>query len=343
MTRSIPAVWRIDVEPDDHQAGESTRWTGFAAQIAAVDALRPRLSDCSGFPVHPTWMFRLDPDIERGFGRVDYVLEHHGALVDGLRRHGDPLGIHVHAYRWDAERGVTYTDTADPAWPRHCLAVAAETFAARLGEPARRSSMGGYYLGEDVVDEAVRLGIEVDVTAEPGKPPRAADPSFGVYATAPSTDFTRFPRRPYYPSRRDAATPATAAADARPILLVPLSAYDFSRALAPLRRRIADRLRRRPRRHQPLNPWRDWPSPRVYWDLVARAVDEQAVSYAAFAIRSDAPESALGRHTLALVQGLVGHPISKRLRFVDPLDPEIRRLAEVPVGGPHASPRTVRP
>jgi len=70
----------------------------------------------------------------------------------------------------------------------------------------------------------------------------------------------------------------------------------------------------------------------VYWDLVARAVEEQDARYVAFAIRSDAPDSEIGRHTLSLVQGLVEHPIGKRLQFVDPLAPEITRLALRPAG-----------
>lgn len=328
MKEPIPTVWRIDVEPNEFQpGGKSEAWSGFVAMTDVVARLRPRLEDRSGAPLHPTWLLRLDPDIQRCFGRADFVTEHHGPLVDGLRRDGDPLGIHVHPYRWDAERQVTYSDHTDGAWAAHCLAAAADTFERRFGEPTRRSSQGGYYLGEAVVDAAVELGIEVDVTAEPGLPPLTADPSFGAYATGPSTDYRQYPRRPYYPSRRDAGVAAASAEEARPILIVPLAAYDFQTALAPLRRRILNRLRRRPRRHLPLNPWRSWPSPRAYWDLVTRAVEAQAAMYLAFAIRTDAPESATGLRARAVVEALADHPIGKRLRFVDPLGPEIRRLA----------------
>ena len=328
MSGSIPAIWRIDVEPDDHQhANGSSAWSGFAAQIEMMETLRPRLEDRCGLPVRPTWMFRLDPDIERGFGRADFVLERHRAEIDRLRRHGDPLGIHVHAYRWNDERRVTYSDYADADWVRHCIAVAAETFESGLGEPVRRASQGGYRLDDVAVEECVRLGIEVDVTPEPGLWAKRQDPSFGDYATAPSTDFARFPRRPYYPSRSDLGTPAASAADARPLLLVPLVSYDFPRAMAPLGRRLLAALRGWPRRPEPLSPWREWPSAGVYWDLVDRAIEEQPARYVAFAVRSDAPDSAIGRRTLAMVRGLLDHPLGKRLHFVDPLGPEIRRLA----------------
>jgi hypothetical protein len=65
----------------------------------------------------------------------------------------------------------------------------------------------------------------------------------------------------------------------------------------------------------------------VYWDLVSRAVEEQPAKYLAFAIRTDAPDSEISLRVRALLEGLPEHPIAERLRFVDPLGPEIRRLA----------------
>jgi hypothetical protein len=62
---------------------------------------------------HPTWFLRLDPDIERSYGRVDFAVDHHRGLVDELRAHGDPFGIHVHYHRWDERRQVVYSDHAN--------------------------------------------------------------------------------------------------------------------------------------------------------------------------------------------------------------------------------------
>ena len=97
------------------------------------------------------------------------MAERHGGVIDRLRRAGDPLGIHVHPYRWNAERRVAYSDHADTAWVTHCLQVAAETFGKCFGEPVRRGCQGGYFLSEAVIDASVALGIEVDVTPEPGE------------------------------------------------------------------------------------------------------------------------------------------------------------------------------
>ena len=330
--KAIPAIWRIDVEPDEHELRLEPNpppWHGFVAMAALVEQLRPRLADRSGNVAHPSWFLRLDPIIERCLGQADFVVEHYRRLIDQLLGHGDPMGIHVHYHRWDDRRQVTYSDHADLDWAAYCVSVAAKTFERCFGEPVRRSSQGGFFLDEAVVDRAIAAGIEVDVTAEPGLAAQTGDPSFGAYATAPSTDFRNFPRRPYYPSRDAVGTPATSSTDARPILMVPLTAYDYQTALTPWHRRIAKRVLGRPRQHLPLNPWKRWPHPRTYWDLVARAADQGPARYIAFAIRTDNPSSDMYRRVQALLEYLPNHPIAERLRFVDPLSPEIRALAKV--------------
>jgi len=324
----IPAVWRIDVEPDEHQpAVRQKPWQGFVSIAALVEELRERLASRSGHAVHPTWFLRLDPDIERCFGQVDFVVRRHHELFDRLIRQKDPLGIHVHPHRWDEERSVAFADHADNAWTTHCLTVAADAFAHCFGEPVRRSSQGGYFLTETVLDAAIAAGIEVDVTVEPGLPPKTADPSFGAYASAPSGDFRDCPRRPYYPSRERLSVPSSSLADGRPILIVPLTAYDYQTALQSWPRRFAKRLLGRPRHHLPLNPWKGWASPKIYWDLVAQAADDQPACYFAFAIRTDAPGSVTQERVRRLLEHLPNHPVAERLQFVDPLGPEIRALA----------------
>jgi hypothetical protein len=328
----IPAVWRIDVEPDEFQySGSRGRWTGFSTMVRLVGELRRRLADRSGAAGHPTWFFRLDPDIGRVYGRVDFAVERHRELVDELHAHGDPFGIHVHFHRWDERRQVTYSDHADVDWITHCFDTAADAFERSFGEPVRRSCQGGYFLHERVIDRAVTAGIEVDVTVEPGLPAKSEDPSFGTYATAPSSDFRDFPRRPYYPSQSSLGAPATSFATARPILMVPLTAYDYRTALTPWPRRMATRALCRPRHHLPLNPWKAWPHPKTYWDLVGRAAEEGPAPYIAFAVRTDAPDARSHQYARSLLEYLPHHAIARRVRFVDPLSPEIAALAQSPI------------
>jgi len=326
----IPAVWRIDIEPDDFKPGPGQPpWNGFATMVGLIRDLRRRVEDLAGAAVRPTWFIRFDPDIERAYGQADYVFDRYAALFDELRSAGDTFGIHVHYYRWDARREVTYSDHADPEWVAHCFNVAAKTFERCFGEPVRRASHGGFLLDDATAQRSVALGIEVDVTVEPGLGPLGENVSFGAYATAPSPDFRDFPRRPYYPAVTSLRVPATSLEAALPLMLVPLTAYDYDRALAPWHRRLAWRIRSRPERARPLNPWKEWPDPGVYWDLMERAADEGPARYVTLAVRTDSPSSWAFRQAQALFDHLPRHPIARRLRFVDPLSPEIRAMARL--------------
>jgi hypothetical protein len=325
--KPIPAIWRIDIEPDDFQPGSGLPpWSGFVTMAQLVERLRRPLADRSGAAVHPTWFLRLDPDIERCYGRTDFVVDHYRAQIDQLRVQGDPFGIHVHYYRWDERRKVSYSEHADTDWTTHCLDTAAQTFERCFGEPPRRASQGGFFVTDAVVDRAITLGIEVDVTAEPGLEAQSDGATFGAYTTASSPDFRQYPRRPYYPSRATLGSPASSADDARPMLMVPLTSYDYNRAWTPWHKRLAKNILGWPSQHLPLSPARAWPSPDAFWDLVARAADQGPARYVAFAIRSDAPGSATHLQVRPLLEHLPNHPISRRLRFVDPLSSEIRAL-----------------
>ena len=258
----IPAVWRIDIEPDDFQPGsESAAWDGFVTMFELVERLRGRLGDRSGVPIRPTWFIRLDPDIERCFGRTDFIVHRNRTQIDRLLAHGDLVGIHTHFYRWDEQGHHSYTDVADDAWNIECLDVSASTFKQCFGESVRRASQGGYFMSDRLVERSIALGIEVDVTVEPGLAAKKADPSFGDYATAPSPSFEGFPRHPYYPSRTALGMAARSEDDARRLLIVPLTSYDYKTALLPWRKRISKRLRGESAPPRPLNPWKAWPHP----------------------------------------------------------------------------------
>src|SRR5215470_8344063 len=332
----IPAIWRIDIEPDEFPSAAASSWSGFVAMVTLLRELRQRLADRLGLDGHPTWFVRFDPDLERSEGRVDAVVDKHRGLIDELLAQDDSFGIHVHYHRWDERQHVPFSDHADMEWITHCFDVSAAAFTQCFGEPVRRSSQGGYFLHERVVERAIAAGVEVDVTVEPGLPAKAADPSLGDYATAPTSDFRSFPRQPYYPSRAALSVPAPSRAAARPILIVPLTAYDYETALTPWRRRMVKRVLDRSRRHLPLNPWKAWRDPKTYWDLVAQAADEGPVRYFAFAIRTDGLDSLSHRRARALLEYLPSHPLARRLHFIDPLSPQIAALARPAVGRDHA-------
>jgi hypothetical protein len=325
----VPAVWRIDVEPDEFQPGvAATTWSGFEASVRLVDQMRAALSRATAGPFRPTWFFRLDPDIKRCFGRADYVLVRHRELVHRLRDQGDPLGIHVHPYRWNEDRSVAYSDHSDEEWVVHCLRSSARVFLEALGEPPRRASYGGYFWSEALLDASERLGIKVDLTPEPGLPPKDKDPSFGDYATAPSPDYTDCPRQPYFPDRANMFAIGAAPHSRRALKAIPLSAFDYRSAQLPLKSRLKMKLRpqRVKRRHLPLSLWKAWPSSKAFWDYAEQAISEQPVPYCAFAMRSDPEDSETFQRARALLEYLPRHRIARRLHFDDPLGPGFSSL-----------------
>jgi len=321
----IPTVLRIDVEPDEHQPPAGKRpWRGSLAMLEMVERLRRRLTDVTGHPVHPTWLIRLDPDIQRAFGRTDFPVRWHDDLFDRILEHSDGLGIHVHALRWNAEKAVVFSDFADETWIVKCLQVAASTFQNCFGRPSQVMSFGGYLMRDSLLDAAVALGIRADVTVEPGLPAKHQDVSLGAYSTAPSGDFVRCPRLPYYPSRTAYDTPAASGDDVRPLLMVPLTSGDPR----PIVKQWYGRFIRRERpRYEPLNPWKMWPSPQTFWDLALRTADHLPAPYLAFALRTEAPDSDMHRRVSELFEFLPRHPIAKRIRIVSPLSSEIESLA----------------
>src|SRR6266480_2228364 len=128
MPRStpIPTVLRIDVEPHQRQP-KAAAWGGCLAMFDMIETLRRRLGDVTGHAVCPTWMIRLDPDNERVFGRTDFPVRRHQDIFNRILKHADVLGIHVHGLRWNAQKGVFFSDFADEAWCTECLRVAAST------------------------------------------------------------------------------------------------------------------------------------------------------------------------------------------------------------------------
>jgi hypothetical protein len=321
----IPTILRVDVEPDEHQpTGGERPWDGFVSMMGMLRTLRQRLGAVSGHAIKPTWMIRLDPDIARAFGRPDFPVHRHPTLFDEILAERDALGVHVHPLRWDVNQQVLFADHADDAWTVQCLRSAVSTFQAAFGGTPESVSFGGYFMRNTLLDEVVTLGIKVDVTVEPGLDAREYDPSFGAYATAPSGNFTRCPRLPYYPSRTAFYLPAQSDTDARPLLMAPLTSCDYRMVL---KRWYARVVRREQPRHEPLNPWKRWPSPKRFWDLAERAASELPSPYLALALRTEPRGTDMHRRVADLFDYLPRHPVAKRLRVVGPSSPAIVSLA----------------
>lgn len=332
MAEMIPAILRLDIEPDDFDpADERCSWLGLRDLFDLVEKYRPILEDRAGASFNPSWFVRVDPDVERCWGHADHVIRTYPDVFEQIAAHGDSMGLHVHPLRWDAEKQEAFADHADFAWVEHCQRFSAEAFRAAFGRDCKFGSMGGYFLNDHAVGVWNDLGIEVDVTIEPGLAPVAKCISFGAHATAPSGDFVASPRIPYYPSRTNFNQPGTPGTDAYDTLMIPLTAFDYRTHLSGWHRRLAKSVLRWPRYHKPLNPTKPWPSPKVYWDLVAAAMRDLPVRTFVIAARTHTTDHEMYERFRVLFEYLPQHPISRRLHFIDPLQPQFRDAAATAV------------
>jgi hypothetical protein len=70
----LPVAFGIDAEPDERALGlDSAKASGLERVFDVVATLRDHLSECTGQPVHLTWVLRMDPMVERACVSVDWV------------------------------------------------------------------------------------------------------------------------------------------------------------------------------------------------------------------------------------------------------------------------------
>ncbi len=314
----IPTCICIDVEPDGVQIPHRgpAPWTGYATIVALMERLRTRLEEATGVTPRFAWFLRMDPQIGQSHGRADFAVDAFADRIGQLQGHGDVFGIHVHPLRWCDQRSLWFHDFADPAWLTHCVESSFEAYTGAFGSRPVLHRFGARFLSNEVVALLENLGTRADLTLEPGLsastfPPRDAP----MTGTLP--DFRRVPRAPYRPARDDFRRADTR--ESRGLVMVPMSSTR-RRPDKPLWWEMARMIRRgfRPK-SLPLHPWRAWPSPQLYWDLVAQHLNSMRLPYLAFAVRTDAPGSESVARLREVMDLLPRHPLVRRLHFVDPL------------------------
>lgn len=324
QTKSIPAILRFDVEPDFHDGSDT--WEGFERYFDVVNTLRSNMQNLNIKPFKASWFIRFDPEIERRFSSGDYIAATYGELLRQLKKKGDAFGIHIHMHRWDEDRQALYSDHSQHDWARHCLRSSVEVFKKHFGYAPRFMSAGGYYFEKRLIDEARQLGIEVDVSIEPGLDSKTEDPSLGTYVEGTTCDYTNFPQLPYYPSDEAIHKPDSQNIQNR-MLLIPLTSFNYEHHMKPWHKKLVRKLLGRTSSHLPLNPWKTWKSPKTYWDLVEAAMTALPHPCFIIAIRTDSPKSETFQRAACLLDYLPQHPLSKRLRFTDPLDSAFSEIA----------------
>jgi hypothetical protein len=315
----VPVFLCVDLEPDERQVqvagAKSLR--GVEAVFEHLGRLRPRLAEASGEGVRFLWFLRCDPQMDVVYGSPDYLLSQYAETFERLLAGGDGIGLHVHPWRWDESSASWIADYGNPDWIEHCVQMAFEAYRAHFGVSCELNRFGDHWLSTEVIPLLERFGVRFDLTVEPGaRGTRAIAP--GETTTGSIPDYTRAPQEPYRPSRDDFVVPDPEAGPG--LWIVPLSSADPSPA-RPLSWRIGRRVRFPFRSAlRPLQMFREWTSPKAYWDLVERHADSLERPYLAFAIRSGDPEEADEQRARSILDHLPEHRLAHRLRFTDPED-----------------------
>jgi hypothetical protein len=319
----VPLILCIDVEPDAHVfgPGQSSPWSGFENMLRLAPALRARIEGATGEPAHFGWSLRIDHQIAMGYGSPTYAAEKYRAQLDDLAAAGDAMGVHPHAWRWDAEREVTVAEHADRQWVDSCTELAVGRFREVFDRVPDYHRFGAQYMSTPTMNLLRSLGVTIDLTVEPGEGPDRDAQLPGTVWTGQTGDFRGSPSAPYQPSPADYLQPAGEAGGESTLWEVPLTSSGRSRFPLPPRRlrsrlrhpvRSAHGLVRRlapavgasgPAGNRLLAMWLDWPDPRHFWDAAFDAAASQPRPYLAFAIRTDTGSDPALRRTFTRIMG----------------------------------------
>lgn len=276
----LPILLCIDVEPDaffiDHDRAEP--WRGFEAAAGWAGAVRAGLPADAG-RARFTWVLRMDHQIAEVYGRADWVAQHYRPVWDTLHAAGDDVGLHAHAYRWDAADGAWIVDHGNQPWVEQCLDMSFTAFSQAFDRPCTTFRFGDRWMNDATIDWLRRHGARVDLTVEPGHP---ALPSYhpDERFTGALPDYTRAPAHPYRPAARDFLREDPAAGKA--FWIVPMTT---AAVRAQWIRRVYYRLRA---------PWRQgvWTAmlshePGLFARILAAALADPATVHLALPVRSD--------------------------------------------------------
>ncbi|MEM1369280.1 MAG: hypothetical protein AAGG02_14990, partial [Cyanobacteria bacterium P01_H01_bin.15] len=164
-----PFIFSIDVEPDPRLVAEHTQepWHGFEQTVRLLTEFRPRLEDATGSKVQFSWFLRMDPQIEKSYGRPDWINHRYGNFLEEFTAQGDTVGLHTHSWRWH-KKGYYFNDFGSRKWTEHCLDMSFSTFRKVFARDCTEHRMGDRFLNQRVVNSLKRRGVLFELTPEPG-------------------------------------------------------------------------------------------------------------------------------------------------------------------------------
>ncbi|MEK6335951.1 MAG: hypothetical protein AABM67_13550 [Acidobacteriota bacterium] len=162
----------------------------------------------------------MDPQIEHTFGLSWWVAKRYREAINQLELAGDEIGLHTHAWRWEAGMHRWIADHGDQKWINHCIRSSFGAYRTAFGRSCLSFRFGDRWMNDETMDLLEFLGVKFDLTVEPG---RKAKPGLvpEELHTGSLPDYTATPTLPYRPSRQDFRKPGHT--EGREMWLIPLS------------------------------------------------------------------------------------------------------------------------
>jgi hypothetical protein len=317
-SQTIPVIICHDVEPDYRQVSADTGedWEGFPETLRFFDAVRDRLAETTGAPAHFTWFFRMDPQIERAYGSPGWAAERYGELIASLERAGDELALHTHAWRWDEGSNRWVTDHGSRQWVQHCVRTSFEAYRKAFGRPCVSFRFGDHWMDDETMDLLESLGVQFELTVEPGRIPRPYPADKSTNGTLP--DYVSVPRRPYRPSRRDFRKHSPGSE--RDLWTIPVSTGKEPGRFTGIKRAAAA-LGVDLRKRNDTVPLNLELNPPVFRALTQSWLEAAEEKYLVLIVRSDACLPARARAQVEQnLDFLLAHPLARSFRFTTPAE-----------------------
>lgn len=315
----IPIILSIDVEPDGRLIPryERLHWDGFEGCYPFFSELRQNFREITGSPVHFTWFYRADPQINDVYGAPEWAFKYYRRFLNDFIEHGDEIGLHPHAYRWLEDKKDWLVDHADQAWVEHCIAMSLSAYQFALGKNCVTFRFGERWMNTETMNYIEKQGILYDLTPEPGLP---SIPYIvrGERHTGMLPDYTNVSVYPYRPSAHNFQIPDTEKESGLWVLPVSMGklTYQFGRMEKMYRRITAPGLLK----SQPIALSPALPS-RHFIESIERIFAEQSRTPIIMTLRTD---SGINNRALEYMKEnfdyLMTHPLREQFRFVTPAE-----------------------
>lgn len=317
MPHPIPVVICIDVEPDRRLIDHHQRlpWRGYEETFEVFSSLRERMAKQISRPVHFTWFYRMDPQITETYGHAGWAVSQYPRYFDKLVGLQDEIALHVHAYRWDAGRTTWIVDHGNQDWINYCVMSSVEAFGKATQLTCRSFRFGDRWMNTETLKLLESLGIQYDLTIEPGKEERPALVlSEGFTGKIPA--YHGFPLMPYKPSLDNIRSPDPLGT--RTIWEIPMSTGTL---YGPLRIAVGAYWKLfKSHLEDPLTHalYLSMP-PLVLGHAVDRILDSLARPYLTFVLRTDAClDKRKHQRLYRNLNALLSHHLSNRFIFSTP-------------------------